>query len=204
VGLEAIAALKSSSGLAALTADQVQRTFAKYPESVRNAAAQLASSLNVDLAAQSARIEEMLPKLQRGDVRRGQALFNSTKAACSTCHATGYLGGDVGPDLTRIGQIRTERDLLEAVLYPSASFVRSYEPLIVSTRDGEEHSGIVRKDAFDEMILATGPGAEVRLARSDITASRPGKVSLMPQGLDQQLSIQELADLLAFLKATRW
>jgi hypothetical protein len=41
----------------------------------------------------------------------------------------GYLGGKVGPDLTSVGQIRTERDLLEAVVYPSASFVRSYEQL---------------------------------------------------------------------------
>ena len=153
---------------------------------------------------QSARLEELLPKLQAGDVRRGQAIFNSTKAACSSCHAIGYLGGDLGPDLTRIGQVRTERDLLEGILFPSASFVRSYEPVIVTTRDGEEYSGVLRKDAADEVILATGPGAQVRVARSDITASRSGKVSVMPQGLDQQLTLQELADLLSFLKATRW
>jgi putative heme-binding domain-containing protein len=100
--------------------------------------------------------------------------------------------------------VRTERDLLEGIIYPSASFVRSYEPIIVATRDGEEHSGVLRKDAADEVILATGPGAQVRIARADITDTRPGKISVMPQGLDTQLTIQELADLLAFLKATRW
>jgi putative heme-binding domain-containing protein len=116
----------------------------------------------------------------------------------------GYLGGTLGPDLTRIGQVRTERDLLESVLYPSASFVRSYEPVIVSTKGGEEYSGVLRKDATDEVVLGTGPDVEVRVARSDIAEMRPGTVSVMPQGLDQQITKQEMADLIAFLKATRW
>jgi len=204
VGRELLAALKDARAIGSLTFDQVQRTFARFPETTRAQAKELFAVLSVDATEQSARIEELLPKLQGGDVRSGQTIFNSTKAACSSCHAIGYLGGDVGPDLTRIGQVRTERDLLEGILFPSASFVRSYEPVIVSTRDGEEYSGVLRKDAADEIILATGPGAQVRLARSDIATSRPGKVSVMPQGLDQQLTTQELADLLAFLKATRW
>src|SRR4030095_8474378 len=53
-------------------------------------------------------------------------------------------------------------------------------------------------------ILATGVNAETRIARADIAELRPGTVSVMPQGLDEQLSKQELADLLAFLKDTRW
>jgi putative membrane-bound dehydrogenase-like protein len=204
VGQELLAVLKEVPGIASLTFDQVQRTFAKYPDAIKDRAKEIFARLNVDATEQSARIEQLLPKLQGGDVRRGQAIFNSTKAACSSCHAIGYLGGDLGPDLTRIGQVRTERDLVEAIVYPSASFVRSYEPMIFSTRDGEEYSGVLRKDAADEVILGTGPGAQVRLARADIVTSRPGKVSVMPQGLDQQLSTQDLADLLAFLKATRW
>jgi putative heme-binding domain-containing protein len=114
------------------------------------------------------------------------------------------MGGHVGPDLTSIGQVRTERDLLESIVYPSASFVRSYEPLIVHTRSDEEYSGVIKKDGEEEIELTTGPNAEVRIARSDITEMRPGTVSVMPAGLDQQLTPQELADLLAFLKATKW
>ena len=48
------------------------------------------------------------------------------------------------------------------------------------------------------------PGPEVRIARSDVAEMRPGTVSIMPAGLDQQLAKQELADLVAFLKATKW
>jgi len=62
----------------------------------------------------------------------------------------------------------------------------------------------LRKDAPDEVVLATGPATEVRIARADISDIRPGAVSVMPAGLEQQLSKQELADLLAFLKATKW
>ncbi len=146
----------------------------------------------------------LLTSATGGDIRRGQTLFNSARAACSACHAIGYLGGKVGPDLTKIGQIRNERDLLEAIVYPSASFVRSYEPVIVATKDGEEYSGVLRKDSTDEVVLATGPNTEQRIARSDITDMRPGSVSTMPSGLAEQLTKQELSDLLAFLKATRW
>jgi putative heme-binding domain-containing protein len=139
--------------------------------------------------------------VKKGDVRRGQAVFNGAKASCAACHAIGYLGGTVGPDLTHIGKIRSERDLLESIVFPSASFVRSYEPMLVTTKSGKTHNGVIRKDAPDEIVLATGINQEVRIARKDIEDIQPSKVSIMPAGLDQQLGSQELADLVAFLKA---
>jgi len=68
-----------------------------------------------------------MAELPGGDVRRGQLIFNNPKFACISCHSVGYRGGHLGPDLTSVGTIRTERDLLESIVYPSASFVRSYE-----------------------------------------------------------------------------
>jgi putative heme-binding domain-containing protein len=204
LGLKLVAALERSPALSSLRAEMLQPRLTNFPSSVQTAGERLLATLRVDAAAQSQKINLLLSELKDGDVRRGQALFNSAKAACSTCHAIGYLGGNLGPDLTRIGQVRTERDLLEAVVYPSASFVRSYEPVVVSTRDGEHHTGILRRDAPDELVLATGPGAEVRLDRKAVAEVQPGTLSLMPQGLDEQLTRQELADLIAFLKATRW
>ena len=87
--------------------------------------------------------------------------------------------------------MRTERDLLESLIFPSAALVRSYEPVEVVTTAGEVHSGILRKDAQDEIVLATGAETEVRIARSSIASFGPGSVSVMPQGLDQQLTPQE-------------
>ena len=75
--------------------------------------------------------------------------------------------------------------------------------MIVETTGGEEYSGVLRRDATDEIVLATGPGLEMALARTEIAEMRPGTSSLMPGGLDEQLSSQELADLVTFLRANR-
>lgn len=204
VGLKLITALKESKGLSGVNPGSLKTLVAKYPPSVQEKGTELLTMLDVDEAKQKAHLDDLLATLPKGDIRGGQAVFNSPKAACTSCHKMGYVGGTVGPDLTSISQARTERDLLEAIVYPSASFVRSYEPVIVKMKDDEEYSGVLRKDAPDEVVLATGPNTEARVSRSDIAEMRPGRVSVMPGGLDEQLSKQELADLVAFLKGTKW
>jgi putative membrane-bound dehydrogenase-like protein len=204
VGSRLVESLKNSKSLQSLRAENVKAALTNYPAQVQQRADTLLALLNPDATQQKAHIDQLLSTTKEGDVRRGQGLFNSAKAACSACHAIGYLGGKIGPDLTRIGQVRNERDLLEAIVYPSASFVRSYEPVIVTTKSGDEYSGVMKKDAADEIILVTGPTTEQRIARADIADMRPGTVSVMPSGLADQFSKQEVADLLAFLKATRW
>jgi putative heme-binding domain-containing protein len=203
LGVQLVAALKQVKS-SALRADLVKSVLTNYSATVQQQGEELIAALNADAPMQKAHLEELLTHAKGGDIRRGQAIFNSAKAACASCHAIGYLGGKMGPDLTSIGQVRTERDLLEAIVYPSASFVRSYEPMVVVTKSGEEQSGVIRKDGTDEVVLATGPNLEVRIARTDIAEMRPGTVSVMPQGLDEQLSRQELADLVTFLKNTKW
>ncbi len=203
VGLALVAALKASPILSALPADALRQALAKFGPTVQSAAAEVYSLAEVDIAAQRAQLEQVLASLGQGDVRRGQALFQSKRLACSACHAMGYLGGRIGPDLTHIGRIRTERDLLESILFPSASFVRSYEPVTVLTHSGQAASGVVLRDNAEEMVLATGVDTQVRIAREEIEEVWPGKVSIMPAGLDKLLSPQELADLVAFLKAAQ-
>jgi putative heme-binding domain-containing protein len=204
IGLRLVAALKESKGVSTLRSDQLTPITSKYPQTVQVQAGQLLASLKIDAGKQRGHIDELLAGLKGGDIRRGQTVFNSQKAACSTCHAMGYLGGHVGPDLTSIGTARTERDLLESIVYPSASFVRSFEPYIVTTKTDDTYTGVIKKEGADEIVLATGPTTEARLARSDIAEMRPGAVSIMPAGLDQQLTKQELADLVTFLKSTKW
>lgn len=200
IGLRLMAALKESPGLTGVQPEVLKTVAAKYPASVQQQADVLLTLLDADAEQQKNHLESLLTSLPEGDVRRGQLVFNNPKVACVTCHRMGYLGGSVGPDLTAIGPTRTKRDLLEAIIYPSASFVRSYEPLIVTTKTDDLFSGVLRKDAADEVVLATGATTEARIPRADIEEMRPGRVSVMPSGLEQQLSEQELADLIAFLK----
>ena len=117
------------------------------------------------LARTVATLDHMLANLKAGDIRRGQQVFHSSKVACSSCHALGYLGGNIGPDLTRIGNIRSERDLLESILFPSASFVRSYEPVLIATSDGQVYNGVIRNDSESDILLATGPDKFARIAK---------------------------------------
>jgi putative heme-binding domain-containing protein len=203
VGHTLVAALGHSPALASLRPESLKPRLKGFPKEIQRDAEALYDRLSGDAARQKERLEELLPTLTGGDIRRGQAIFNNPKTACVSCHAIGYIGGKVGPDLTRIGQVRTDRDLLEAILFPSASFVRSYEPMVVATRDGRVVSGVAKKDAPDEVILATGPTEEARIPRGEIEEMRAGTVSVMPAGLDQQLSTRDLADLVTFLKACR-
>jgi putative heme-binding domain-containing protein len=203
VGNALIDALKSPKARAWMSPEAVRPRLAKFSPAVRKEAEAIFATLGEDVTKQQARLDDLLKTLPAGDVRRGQAVFNSPKAACATCHTIGYLGGKVGPDLTRIGSIRTERDLLESIVFPNASFVRGYEPVYVRTQDGKTFNGILRKDAPDEIILVPAADKEERIAREDIDEMRPGRISVMPSGLDQQLSRQELADLVAFLKASK-
>jgi len=203
VGLALVAALEESPALAGLRPEALRPRLERFGASVQKQAAVLYEKLDAGIARQRAELEPLLSSLTDGDARRGQVVFNGTKAACASCHAIGYLGGRVGPDLTKVGAVRSARDLLEAIVLPSASFVRSFEPVVVATKDGRVFSGLLRKDAADEVVLTTAADQEARIARGDVEAIRPGTVSVMPAGLDKQLTRRELADLLAFLKACR-
>jgi putative membrane-bound dehydrogenase-like protein len=201
VGLALVAALHEPSVRAGLRTEVVKPRLEKYGAAVQREAAKLYESLDASLAGQRAKLEQLLGSMKNGDIRRGQLVFNSPKAVCASCHKIGYVGGTVGPDLTRIGKIRNERDLLESIVFPSASFVRSYEPVSITTRAGKQFNGVIRRDAPDEIALALNGTEEVRINRNDIEEMHPSTISIMPAGLDQQLTLQELADLVAFLKA---
>jgi putative heme-binding domain-containing protein len=203
IGQRLVAALEASTARRGLHVEMLKTVLSKFPAVVRERAEMLYAKMNEDASHERERLDALLASLHEGDIRRGQRVFHSTKAACAACHAIGYMGGNSGPDLTRIGQIRAERDLLEAIVFPNASFARSYEPVSVVTAQGRIFNGVVRHDAADEIVLATGPKEEVRIAREDVEGIHPSQVSIMPSGLEQQLSTQELADLVTFLKACK-
>lgn len=199
-----IDALATHPRIDSLPTDQIEQHFADHPAETRQRVAEVVERLSGDQRQRRAsHLADLLAELPEGDPVRGFQLFRSSRAACSTCHAIGYHGGRVGPDLTRIHSIRTRQDLLEAIVYPSSSFVRSYESVTVLTDDGRALSGMIADEDLDTLTLVMGIDQRVRIERAAIEAIQPSPVSIMPAGLDQQLSRQELADLLALLQAER-
>ena len=152
---------------------------------------------------QFARLHELLALMKGGNASRGAELFKSPRALCTTCHAVAQAGGVLGPDLTKVGAIRTATDLLEAIIFPSISYVRSYEPVLIRLRSGEQHYGIIRDETPDSLRLASGPTTETKVPRSEVIAITEGSMSLMPPGFDGLLSPEELADLVAYLLTLR-
>ena len=154
-----------------------------------------------EIASQKQRLDELATFLPKADAKRGEKLFSDRdKSKCITCHIRGEQGVRLGPDLTRIGAIRSERDLLEAIVYPSASIARYHEIVNVLTDDGRAVSGLLVKETVNKIFLASAAGVMQSVRIKDIEQARYASVSLMPEGLDKVLSSQEIADIVAYLK----
>jgi putative membrane-bound dehydrogenase-like protein len=201
VGAALVKSLRSSKSLTSLTPAGLTAALAKFPADVRSSATDLVEKVNPDAELQAAKLKELEPLLTGGSPNRGQSVFFSKTATCSTCHAVGGNGAHVGPDLSHIASIRSPRDLLESVVFPSASFARGYESFIVQTKSNQVLAGVVAAETADAITLRTP--AETRVPRASIKTMRQDRLSIMPQGLDAQMSKQELSDLLAFLQTLK-
>lgn len=203
VGKNLVAALEKSPGVANFSPDAMRHVIGAYPPEVAHAAAPLLERLQAAFANQGARLVELQAVLSGGDWIKGRAIFQGAKASCSACHAIKSMGGKIGPDLSKIGNIRTPRDLLESIVLPSSSIARGYEAYTVVTKGGKAFSGNLVSDLPDALTLVTTERTEIRVLRSDIDEVEPSRVSIMPQGLDTLLSRQELADLIAYLMSLK-
>ncbi|MDP4284155.1 MAG: HEAT repeat domain-containing protein [Bacteroidota bacterium] len=201
-GKALITALQTSQDkdrLSNLSVTDMQKLFETYPRTVQVASASLINILKEKQESRLEELEKLQSQLKRGDVVAGRGLFFG-KATCLGCHSVGGKGGDFGPDLSNIGEIRSRHDILEAIMYPSASFAREHETSKIVTKSSS-YLGIIKEQLPDVIIIATGPGSKVRVPRSEITSIEPESVSMMPPGLLKQLSIQEISDLVSFLES---
>ena len=156
------------------------------------------------LEEQERHLDALAAFLPKGDALRGAKLFgNQEKSKCTICHLKGDQGVRLGPDLTWIGAIRSERDLLEAIVYPSASIARYHEVVNVLTNEGTAVSGLLVRETVDKMFLSSAEGVVQSIPYRDIQQARYSNASLMPEGIDQLLKPEEIADLVAYLKASK-
>jgi putative heme-binding domain-containing protein len=134
-----------------------------------------------------------------GDAEKGKLLFSDEKIACAKCHAIDGKSAKVAPDLLAVGDKFSRREIIDSILAPSSSIAVGYETTIITTKSDEIIDGII-KDASDEAIsLMAADGTLKKVLTSDVKDRRIGKVSLMPEGLENGISPAEFADLVEYV-----
>ena len=140
----------------------------------------------------------------KGDAERGGKIFaNPQGVACVKCHAVSGTGGKVGPNLVGIG-VRYNRDeLMRSILEPSNRIANGYDVMTVVTNDGKPLTGILKLDSPEAVELMTVEGKQIRIPNGDIDERLKSPVSLMPNGLKDGLTLQDFADIVAFLEGLK-
>ena len=143
-------------------------------------------------------INDFEPALQfGGDPVLGRDIFQKN---CASCHALNGVGVNVGPELG-VYRNKNRRDILVAILDPNAVVEPRFSNYEIETKDGEVHAGIITTESTAGISLLQAQGIVQEIQRSDISSVRALALSLMPEGLEQAINLQQMADLISFLKS---
>jgi putative membrane-bound dehydrogenase-like protein len=138
-----------------------------------------------------------------GDAESGRRLFFSAVGPqCSACHRHGGRGGNIGPDLTRLNESNSPERVLTSILDPNREVAPHYESWILVTDDGQTHVGQRLPKGGDDGVepYADPTGKRFELKSETITHRQASPVSIMPAGLEKNLTIQDVRDLVTFLR----
>ena len=135
-----------------------------------------------------------------GDADRGRLLFfDAGKTQCAKCHRIGEQGERIGPELTGVGGRFSRIHIVESILQPSRIIAPSYQTLTVLLGDGLLVTGVKLAETEEHLTLGDQRGEKHVLAKADIEERQPQTTSVMPDGLERQLTPQQFVDLLTFL-----
>ena len=135
-----------------------------------------------------------------GDYERGKDIFfNRTSVSCQRCHkAEDHRGGEVGPDLSKIGVQKDRNYLLESLVAPNAKIAENFESVVVVTSEGQVVTGVKRAEDDKSLTLITAEGKGIVIPKDEIQDRAVGK-SAMPEDLINYLSKRDARDLVEFL-----
>ena len=123
-----------------------------------------------------------------------------SRTYCTACHTFNGAGGRVGPDLSGIRNQPADALLLHIVV-PDYEITPGYESYTVQTRDARTILGRLESEAPNSVTLRDAAGEAQTVLRTNVESMTAATSSLMPAGFDQAMSAQQLADLIAYLKA---
>jgi putative heme-binding domain-containing protein len=140
------------------------------------------------------------PSLEgEGDREKGMAVYVK---ACATCHKAEGQGVEVGPDLATVAS-RTPEDILTHVLDPNREIASNYLNYNVETADGRVVSGIIASESAAALVLKRAEGVTEVVPRDEIEQIASTGISLMPEGLEKDLTPDDFRDLIAFVRSIR-
>jgi putative heme-binding domain-containing protein len=128
---------------------------------------------------------------------RGSAIYE--KAQCVKCHKFGSRGEGAGPDLSGVARRFQKKEILEAVMFPSHVISDQYASKTVVTTDGLTYTGIVGASGNGGITVFISTGERIGLSKDNIEEIVPSNLSAMPEGLFNNLTLEEIADLFAYL-----
>jgi putative heme-binding domain-containing protein len=137
------------------------------------------------------------PEAAHADPRLGAAVF--AKAQCINCHRYGDRGDGIGPDLTTVSRRFQKKEILESILFPSQVISDQYASKTITTTDGRSINGLVAPQPDGKLVVLQSNGQKVTIATSEIETTAPCKISAMPEGLLNPLTLEDIANLFAYL-----
>jgi putative heme-binding domain-containing protein len=138
-----------------------------------------------------------IAEIEGGNWGLGRRVFHSEAVGCFKCHATAGLGAKIGPDLSNLVH-RDYASVMRDIVNPSFSINPDYIGHILVMKDGKVLTGVLR-DEDGQLILGDEKGNSTKIVRSEIEQMKPAQVSVMPTGLHEKLTKNELRDLMTFL-----
>jgi putative heme-binding domain-containing protein len=145
-------------------------------------------------------LETHMKDEKSGSAAAGRPVFEKW---CAGCHRFGGIGKDVGPDLTTLTSRFKRRDILESTLWPSKIISDQYQTEMIELNDGSVVTGMLIRENATALLMRTGenPDKPVVVTKARVTNRVTSTVSLMPEGLLDSLTHDEIANLLAFVSA---
>jgi putative membrane-bound dehydrogenase-like protein len=142
-----------------------------------------------------------IPELVKipGDIAKGRAIFERAESSCITCHRVNDKGVDFAPALSEIGTKLPKEAIYDAIINPNASVTMGFEATQLALKDGGVGLGIVRSETKDELVLALPGGTTTNFRKADIVKREKLATSLMPSGLNQALTQDDLVNLVEYL-----
>lgn len=136
-----------------------------------------------------------------GDYNRGKEIFSDANGAnCIRCHSINGLGGKIGPELTGISMKQDRAQIIESVLYPSKVILDGYQQVFFYMDNDDDYSGIVRSELADTVTIINSRGETNVLQKSKILRRKVSQISLMPEGLQVGMTLDDFSSLIAYVE----